>query len=408
MNTTVKQPTVKQPDMIAQAIAKYGTPDETIAKIQTEYMPLSVKENGIETVSGARKEVKRLRISIENKRKELKADALAFGKAVDGEAKRLTDLIVPVEQHLQEEEDVYEAGKAMEKRIKLEAQQRKTQERVNTLTAAGVKNIDLIAVQSLTDAAFELLVSEQIKLAEEARIEAERLETIRLEEQARQAEELRIRAEELEAERQAMLVEQAKETAERERLAAIEADRLKKEWETFEAEKAEQKRLADLEQARLAEERKRLAAIEVEKQRQKQDEIDAERAEQQRILDEERAALAAERDRLVKEAAAVKAAEDARKAEADRLAAIERKRIRDEEEAENLRQWNEEQARLQAEKTARQEALKPEILKAETFCNRLRVHADEILRVLEVSWSFEAMKLVESCCEEVEEMVARR
>lgn len=363
MNTTVRTP-----DMIAQAIAKYDTPTEVIAKIQTEYMALSVKENGIETVSGARKEVKRLRVSIENKRKELKADALTFGKAVDGEAKRLTDLIVPVEQHLQEEEDVFEAGKALEKRMKLEAQQRKTQERVNSLTAAGVKNIDLLSVQSLTDAAFSLLLSEQIKLAEEAQIEADRLEALRLEEQARQAEELRIRAEELEADRQEMLAERAKEQAERDRLAAIEADRLQRE----------------------------------------RDEQAAERAEQQRILAEERAALAAERDRLSKEAAVAKAAEDARNAEAFRLAAIERKRLLDEEEAENLRQWNEEQARLRSEEHARQEALKPEIMKAETFCNRLKTHAHEILEVLDVKWYAGAMQCVEACCEEVTDLVAKR
>jgi hypothetical protein len=363
MNTTVKTP-----DMIAQAIAQYNAPEAVIAKIQTEYLPLSVKEHGIDKVTGARKEVKRLRVSIESKRKELKADALAFGKAVDGEAKRLTGLIEPVEQHLQEEEDVYEAGKAMEKRIKLEAQQRKTQERIDRLTAAGSTQVDLLSVQSLTDDAFALMLTDVEKAAEARRIEAERLEAIRLEEQARQAEELRIRAEELEAERQAMREQQAQETAERERLAAIEADRLQRERE---------------EQA-------------------------AARAEQQRILDEERAALAAERDRLAKEAAAATTAEDARKAEWDRLAAIQRKRIRDEEEAENLRAWNEEQARLRAEEHARQEALKPEILKVETFCHRLQEHAHEILKVLDVKWHANAMRCVEACCAEVTEMVARR
>ena len=363
MNTTVKTP-----DMIAQAIAQYNTPAAVIAKIQAEYLPLSVKEHGISAVSGARKEVKRLRVSIESKRKELKADALTFGKAVDGEAKRLTELIVPVEQHLQEEEDVYEAGKVMEKRIKQEAAQRQTQERIDRLTAAGCTQVDLLAVQSLTDDAFTLMLFDVEKAAYDRRIAAEELEIIRLEEQARQAEELRIRAEELEAERQAMREQQALIAAENARLAAIEADRLQRERE---------------EQA-------------------------AARAEQQRILDEERAALAAERDRLAKEAAAAKVIEDARKAEADRLAAIERKRIINEEEAENLRAWNEVQARLRAEEHARQEALKPEIMKADTFSNRLQTHAHEILEVLDVKWYADAMRCVEACCEEVTEMVAKR
>jgi len=155
-------------------------------------------------------------------------------------------------------------------------------------------------------------------------------------------------------------------------------------------------------------ERERLALIEFERKQREAEEQAALIAEQQRIMAEERAALQAERDRLAKEASALKAAEDARIEEERRLEAIRRKRIRDEEEAENLRQWNEEQARLRAEEHARQEALKPEILKAETFCNRLQTHAHEILEVLDVKWYADAMRCVEACCEEVTAMVEAR
>jgi hypothetical protein len=361
MNTTVKTP-----DMIAQAIAKYDTPAVVIERIQAEYLPLSVREHGIEKVSGARKEVKRLRVSIDHKHKELKKDALEFGRAVDAEKNRLKALIAPVEQHLDEEEDVYEAGKAMEKRIKQEAAQRQTQARIDRLTAAGCTQVDLLAVQSLTDDAFLLMLTEVEQAAEARRLEAEHLETIRLEELARQAEELRIRAEELEAERQAMREQQAQLAAENARLAAIEADRLQRERE---------------EQALI-------------------------RAEQQRIIDEERVALAAERDRLAKEAAAAKVIEDARKAEADRLEAIQRKRIRDEEEAENLRAWNEEQARLRAEEHARLEALKPEIEKAEMFFRELDQWAERYLSEIGATWADSALVSIERACIEIRKFVA--
>lgn len=360
--------TLTAPTMAEQAIAQYDVSEQVIARMQDEYLALSVKENGIATVSGARKEVKRLRVAVDKKREELKKDVLIVGRAIDAEAKRLTALLAPIERHLQDEEDIHNEHIAREKaRIAAEKQQ-KIQDRIDALTAAGVTQVNLLAVQDLSDELFATMLQNETKAAEARRIEAERLETIRLEEQARQAEELRIRAEELEAQRQAMLEEQERQNAERARLEAIEAERRQREEE---------------EQA-------------------------AVRAEQQRILNEERAALQAERDRIAKEAAALKAAEDARKAEEERLAAIERKRIRDEEEAENLRQWNEEQARLRAEELARQEALKPEILKAETFCARLQAHAHEILEVLDVKWYADAMRCVERCCEDVTDLVAKQ
>ena len=360
--------TLTQPTMAEQAIAQYDVSDQVIARLHSEYMALSVQDDGIAIVSGARKEIKRLRVSVDKTREVLKKDVLIVGRAIDAEAKRLTALLAPIERHLQDEEDIYNERIAREKRLKLEAQQKKTQDRIDALTAAGATQVNLLSVQDLSDELFAVMLQNATQAAEARRIEAERLETIRLEEQARQAEELRIRAEELEAERQAMLEEQARQNAERERLEIIEFERKQREAE---------------EQAALI-------------------------AEQQRIMAEERAALQAERDRLAKEASALKAAEDARIEEERRLEAIRRKRIRDEEEAENLRQWNEEQARLRAEEHARQEALKPEILKAETFCNRLQTHAHEILEVLDVKWYADAMRCVEACCEEVTAMVEAR
>jgi hypothetical protein len=75
--------------------------------------------------------------------------------------------------------------------------------------------------------------------------------------------------------------------------------------------------------------------------------------------------LAAEREILRKQQEEHDAALRAHAEEQARLKAIARKRIEDEEEAERLRLWNIEQARLAAEEQARLDALKPEIELAE-------------------------------------------
>ena len=49
--------------------------------------------------------VKNHRVAVEKKRKDLKADALEWGRKVDAEAKRITVLLEPIEVHLQTEED---------------------------------------------------------------------------------------------------------------------------------------------------------------------------------------------------------------------------------------------------------------------------------------------------------------
>jgi len=53
-------------------------------------------------------EVRNIRVAVEKKRKELKDDALKFGKKVDAEAKRIKDIIVDIEQPLKDSKQLYE------------------------------------------------------------------------------------------------------------------------------------------------------------------------------------------------------------------------------------------------------------------------------------------------------------
>ena len=94
--------------MTETGIVKYDVTDAAIAQMGKEYMLLTVKdmedEAGFTLVHEARMTVKTHRVAVEKRRKALKADALAWGKKVDGEAKRITALLAPIEAHLTGEE----------------------------------------------------------------------------------------------------------------------------------------------------------------------------------------------------------------------------------------------------------------------------------------------------------------
>lgn len=209
------------PDPATQ-LAKFTPTDTAVATMAAEYMPLVIQgpddSEGFKVVHQARMVVKSHRVTVEKVRKELKADALEYGRRVDGEAKRITAMLEPIENHLAEQEASYEAAKeAIRKAARLKAEAEETARRE----------------------------------AEEARLRAER-----------EAEEARLRAEraELEAERARQKAEQDKidaarreVEAEQKRLADIEAARLRKiEDERIAAEAAERARIET--EARIARE----------------------------------------------------------------------------------------------------------------------------------------------------------
>jgi hypothetical protein len=90
-------------------IIKYGVTEAAVAEMKNQFMPLVINDiddkESFDAVHNARMVVKNHRVSIEKKRKELKADALEYGRKVDSEAKRITALLEPIETHLQTEED---------------------------------------------------------------------------------------------------------------------------------------------------------------------------------------------------------------------------------------------------------------------------------------------------------------
>lgn len=253
----------------------YSVTDAIIADIGKKCAELSADTSkGYEEVRVALASVRDTRVSVEKRRVELKADALAYGRKVDAEAKRLTGLLEAIEEPLAAKKKAVDDEKS---RLKAEAD------------AAKLK-----VVQGEMAANFARQEAERRaeRDAEEARIAAER-------------EQLAAERQKFEEQRAALEAEQvAAREAERVRQAA-EAERLRVERERLDTERRAEEARARAERARLEADRR-----EIEQARQAAERVEFER--QARVKAEQEAAAKAERDRI--------AAEEARIAEAERVA----------------------------------------------------------------------------------------
>jgi hypothetical protein len=194
-------------------LQRFNTPDTAIAEMREQYLHLAIKDiddkEGFEKVHSARMIVKDKRVNVEKVRKELKADAITYGKAVDEEAKRITGLLEPIETHLSKEEQKIEDEK---KRIREEEEQKakeKIENRQKLLLACDMK-FEITGYKSPTiyisneeivklsdedfDLRYQIIKSEHEKLAAEkaeadrlAKEEADRLERQRKDQEAEAA-----------------------------------------------------------------------------------------------------------------------------------------------------------------------------------------------------------------------------
>lgn len=213
------------------------------------YANLTVAEDGIGKVEEAHKAVKRLRIDLDKKRKELNEGALSYQRTVNATAKSLTERISKVESRLEGERETYEEAKRKEKAAKEAEKAAVLNERVKRLTEAGVVVSDLAAIGAMDATDFEFHFARESRLAAEAK-----------EELKRQADELALRQEELRIERQ-------KQDAER----AAEIEKIRIEREAMEAERAEMRRQQEAINRHNEELRAKAEAEAVEKRRQERE-----------------------------------------------------------------------------------------------------------------------------------------
>ena len=219
--------------MITQALAEFDEPKQAIAMVKS-YGTLTLADDGIGKVEQAHKQVKRLRIDIDSRRKSLNEGALTYQRTVNAEAKRLTAEIEPIETALSSQRQIHEEILLKEQQEKHAAKRAILTARIEKLAQAGCIVNDVAALEAMTDDEFLLhCVSEVAKAVsmrleqEAARKAAEDIEIARLAEIKRQSDEIRIRQAELDSERKAFETEKAEmqriKNAEDARLAVIAA-----------------------------------------------------------------------------------------------------------------------------------------------------------------------------------------
>ena len=286
-----KQNEVMIPDVLPRIIAESGVEPNTALQIKEAFLTMfadadqwaiAARKIVVTDVSqvqemrlarNARLALKGIRVKAEAARKTLKADALAKGKAIDGIANVLKALIVPLENHLQAQED-------FAKRIEAEHLLALHNERsailaeyedvaapwVGDLGAMSDVQFDAI-VQGYTArrAAMMQAAADAARKAKEEEVERQKAE------KQRQAEVAEARAI-AEAERDARLEVERKAKAERE---IADAQRIAREVEVYKEREAVRIKAA----AEVAAANKAREAVESERE--------AERAEARRVADAE-------------------------------------------------------------------------------------------------------------------------
>jgi hypothetical protein len=275
-------------------LVRYDVTEAQISETRAKYSSLSADTwKGYEEVRIAIGHIRDTRVAIEKRRIDLKADALAYGRLVDSEAKRFTTLLLEIEEPLKTKKAAVDEQKAREKAFK-EAEERR-----------------VIEEQLAAKRAKEEEESRAVREAEEKRLTEERA--------ALEAERKKLEAEQaaLEEQRQAAIAEARAEAARQE--AAHKAEQKAQADRLAAARQVEQDRLdaaAAAERARIDAEREKLAAerrAEEERQRVEREALDTER---RRVAAEREAAERADFERQAMIRAATAAAE---KVERDRI-----------------------------------------------------------------------------------------
>lgn len=207
--------TLAPQDFIATELAKFNVSDAAIAEMAANFLSIKVADHNdrfhAEVAHSRRMEVRALRTTVEKTRKELKEGFLRAGQAIDAEAKRITALLTPIEEHLQAQEDIVAKYKA---RMEAEAKAKAEAERVAEEAARQAERDAIEAERAALEAERRAIEEERARIENEKRRQVE-LETARqqaaeraafeTEQRLKREAEEKARAEQEEAERAARI-----------------------------------------------------------------------------------------------------------------------------------------------------------------------------------------------------------
>lgn len=131
-------------------IAQYSRTMAALAELEKKHkgMVFDVTTTaGMKEAKAARKELRELRVDLENKRKELKAPLLDYTRALDGQAKDITARIVALEAPIDEQVKAEEQRKAREKAEAEAAERARIDAHRRVIEAMRNKPLELIGAK---------------------------------------------------------------------------------------------------------------------------------------------------------------------------------------------------------------------------------------------------------------------
>ena len=177
---------------IDHAVSEIAKTDAAIEQVREDYLALVVTspqdQAGYQSAETALKKMVRIRTSVEKTRKALKADSVRYGKAVDGEAKRIREAIEPIEEHLKTQCDIVRLEEARQKVAAENARRDEVAGWVAELSDLGWP-VDLPALQRMTAEEFGFTLLSAKRAYSEREAERVELAELRAEKAKREAEE---------------------------------------------------------------------------------------------------------------------------------------------------------------------------------------------------------------------------
>ena len=296
----------------------FSITDAGIAELEAKFKGLTVAFGDAKGYAGLVKaiaEIRTTRTDVEKRRKELKQDALDYGRKVDDAAKTITARLEAIEGPLKEQKDEIDAEVARIKAEKAEAERLRVagiQAKIATISAMPVlcANATAAQIEEALAAARAKIITEEDFGEFAAQAHEAMITTINALDMMLDA---RVAADKAEAER---IAEQARIDAERK----AEADRVAAESARLSAERAEFER----QQAEVRRQQEEADRIRREADRAEAERLDAERKAQQAEIDRQAAALRQQQAEFERKQAEAK--EAAGRAEAAKQAADEAKK----------------------------------------------------------------------------------
>lgn len=224
-------------------LVKVSVTDQALAELNKQYAGLTIMgtgdKDGYKAVQQGLSHVKKIRTSVEARRKELKAPALEFGRAIDAEAKRITEALTPIEEHLRTQKATIDEAIEAERRAvelsRIQALQENGYNVIGSFFVLGPFSIPTDGIAAMDEEQFNIHLErgkqELIRQQAEAKAKAER-------EAAERAERDRLAAE---AAQRAQAEADARKAAEAAaRKAEAEAEALRKQIAAMQAQQQPQ------------------------------------------------------------------------------------------------------------------------------------------------------------------------